>query len=79
MRITTYTVKVFKVENHGPLIPNPSGLLKQQLCSFAIEEANKELNSASMATAYCSCAFSSFLAQLNCRYIPSRPGMHDNY
>ena len=31
------------VEKRGPPLPNPSGSLNQQLSSFAIEEANKEV------------------------------------
>ena len=36
-------LKYFKVEKRGPPLPNPSGLLNQQLSSSAIEEANKEV------------------------------------
>ena len=33
----------FKIEKHGPPLPDPSGLLNQHLSSSAIEEANKEV------------------------------------
>ena len=36
-------LKCVKVEKRGPPLPNPSGLLNQQLSSSAIEETNKEV------------------------------------
>ena len=36
-------LKHFKVEKHGPPLPNPSGSLNQQLSSSAMEEADKEV------------------------------------
>ena len=36
-------LKYFKVKKRGPPLPNPSGLLNQQLSSSAIEEANKKV------------------------------------
>ena len=36
-------LKYFKIEKHGPPLPDPSGLLNQQLSSTAVEEANKEV------------------------------------
>ena len=36
-------LKYFKIEERGLALPNPSGLLNQQLSSSAIEEANKEV------------------------------------
>ena len=36
-------LKYFKIEKRGLPLPNPSGLLNQQLSSTEIEEANKEV------------------------------------
>ena len=39
-------LKYFRIEKRGPLLPDHSGPLSEQLSSTAIEEANKEVMAA---------------------------------
>ena len=61
-------LKYFKIEKHGPPLPNPFGPLNQQLSgTAAIEEAKKEVTAALYNSTQTSCSPITIL------------GTHDNH